>query len=238
MGNKYSRIWVSHLELKYPWIWIWVYPWVHSWHALVRPLWLSGRYSDLHKGHIFLKFKALPCEANLLICRNRDSGIDTVNFWSHFAISAKKFCKCRITDGFSYNSAHSVPLNKLCIVLYNEKWIDVCVQNWEPSWAATYDVICPRVLQPVLLSWRKVDRLRSLGSGYGSQKGLSDWCHLNSMMISVRATSIGPRHSQSLVYTQMSGLMSKLNPDWPEQSAFGWVHKFKRMCKSFDGCHL
>ena len=80
-------------------------------------------------------------------------------------------------------------------------------------------MICPRVSRPLLLSQRKVDWLRSPGSGYGSQKGSSDWYHLNSMMISARATSVAP-HLQFLVYAQTSGLMSKLNLDWPEQSAF------------------
>ena len=94
----------------------------------------------------------------------------------------------------------------------------MCVRNWEPSWAAAYDVICPRVSRPLLLSRRKVDRLGSPGSGYGSQNGSSDWCHLNSIIISARETSEGSRRLQPLTYAQISGLISKLNSVWPERS--------------------
>ena len=34
----------------------------------------------------------------------------------------------------------------------------------------------------------------------------------------MQATSVGPQHLPVVVYTQMSGLMSKENSDWPEES--------------------
>ena len=94
----------------------------------------------------------------------------------------------------------------------------MCVWNWEPSWVAAYNVICPRVSQPVLLSRRKVDQLGSPGSGYGLQNGSLVACHLNSIMISARATSVVTRRLSPQVYAQISGLISKLNSVWPERS--------------------
>jgi hypothetical protein len=73
-------------------------------------------------------------------------------------------------------------------------------------------VICPRVSQPVLLSRRKVDQLGSPGSGYGLQNGSLVACHLNSIMISARATSIVTRRLSPQVYAQIS------NSVWPERS--------------------
>src|SRR5882762_2958721 len=73
----------------------------------VRALCISSRYSHLHEGHVVFKVEAFPHEANLLICWNCDSGVDTTNLWWRFVISAEKFCKCGIVivmDGFSYNS--------------------------------------------------------------------------------------------------------------------------------------
>ena len=114
----------------------------------------------------------------------------------------------------------------------------MCVQNWEPSWATMYDVICPRVLWPLLLSWRKVDWLGSSGSGYGLQNGLLAQLCLNSIIISAWATSIGPRCltsplSSIPVYAQISGLMSKLKLVRCEQSA--WMDELIKSREGVNG---
>ena len=68
-----------------------------------------------------------------------------------------------------------------------------------------------------LLSQRKVDRLGSPGSGYGLHNGSSVACHLNSIMILVRVTSVVTRHLLPQVYAPISSLISKLNSVWPER---------------------
>lgn len=91
--------------------------------------------------------------------------------------------------------------------------------DWEPSCAVVYKVICPIVSIQALVSQKKVHWLSSLLLCVcGSQNGSSVVCHLNSIRSSTGAISVGPQQSLVAVYTQMLGLISKLNLDWQKWS--------------------